>query len=372
MPASKKPRKKATTKPIRVSEVDKIMSLLTAAMMDGDLDAFDTAHEALVSLADHGQKIDKAVFDDLAQMREQMLDLDADHAMIDAALWAGDMLRAEALEAALYGDDDFDDDDSDDGDGDDEEDKGGMIDITPGALPDAALDPYADLAAGKPGAVEALLAAGVDLNSHLGPDPRPALFAALEAPNRSAEMVARLVAAGADPLDLTEEDSETAMGWALLAPDMTVFDPDSERQLFEALLQHGADPDEGCGDFGSLLNRAIIMGLPVHVQVLLQAGAATDAQTPYDFILRHLVQAPSLVLAAPKPAVVALLLEAGADALATGSFGQTPLDFVTGAAADARAVQTDEDPWTVAHAAALTGSVGLMQDWANRRSALRN
>ena len=88
MPASKKPRKKATTKPIRVSEVDKIMSLLTAAMMDGDLDAFDTAHEALVSLADHGQKIDKAVFDDLAQMREQMLDLDADHAMIDIhRLW---------------------------------------------------------------------------------------------------------------------------------------------------------------------------------------------------------------------------------------------------------------------------------------------
>ena len=53
-------------------------------------------------------------------------------------------------------------------------------------------------------AVDALLAAGADLNAPLGPDPRPALFAALEAPNRSPEVIERLIRAGADPLAFRE------------------------------------------------------------------------------------------------------------------------------------------------------------------------
>ncbi len=361
MPTSKKPRKTAA-KPAKPSQADQVMARLTAAMQDGDLDTFDTGVEALAALADHDPTIDRTIFDDLALMRDQMLELDAEHALIEAALWAGDMLRAEALEAALYGDEALDDDDDA---------FGGMIDITPGE-PTQPGDPYADVAAGEPGAVEALIATGADLNAHLGLDPRPALFAALEAPNRNAAAVQRLIAAGADPSDLTGADGETAMSWALLAPDTTVFDPAEERRLFQTLLQHGADPNEGCGDFGSVLNRAIIMGLPVHVEVLLAAGAGTGAATPYDFAIQRLARAPSLVLAAPKPAVLAMLLEASANPLEVGEFGQTALDFVTAEAAEARAVQTTEDPWTVAHAAALTQSAGLLQDWANRRSALRN
>ena len=362
MPTSKKPRKPATAKPAKPSQADLVMAQLTAAMQDGDLDAFDAARDALAVLAERDPTLDRALFDELAMMRDQMLELDAEHALIESALWAGDMLRAEALEAALYGDEgDADEFDSDDDDGD-------MIDITPAPPGDA----YADLAAGAPGAVAALIATGADLNAHLGLDPRPALFAAIEAPNRNADVILRLIAAGADPSDLTETDGETAMSWALLAPDMTVFDPAQEQRLFQTLLDHGADPNEGCGDFGSVLNRAIIMGLPMHVQVLLSAGAGTSAATPYDFAIHRLARAPSLVLAAPKPAVLAMLLEAGANPLEGGEFGQTALDFVTAEAAEARAVQTGEDPWTVAFAAALTHSAGLMQDWANRRSALRN
>lgn len=366
MPTSKKPRKKAPTKAARATPVELLMSEVTQALLDADLESFDRAYDRLAELADRDPSIDASIFDDLDQMRVQMLDLNAEQAMIDAALWAGDMARAEALEVALYGEDDFDDEEDEDAA------FGGMIDITPGAPSAEAPDPYADLAAGHPGALEALLASGADLNAHLGPDPRPALFAALEAPNRSADTIARLIAAGADALDLTEEDGETAMAWALLAPEMTLFDAANERRLFDLLLQAGADPDESCADFGCILNRAIIMGLPDHVQALLQAGARTDTETPYDFAVRHLVHAPALVLAAPKPAVVALLLEAGANPLATGSFGHSALDYVTAAATEARAVQTAEDPWTIAHADALTASAGLMQDWANRRSALRN
>ena len=358
MPTSKKPRKKATTKPKRVLAVDQLMSRLSDATMDGDLDAFDSAYDELVALAARDPAIDAGIFDDLDQMRAEMVEMEVKQIEIDAALWAGDLERAERLEMALFGPDDMDDLD------DEDEVQGALIDLTP--------DPYADLAAGKPGAVEALLAAGVDLNAHLGPDPRPALFAALEAPNRGPDTVKRLIAAGADPLAMVEGENATAMVWALLSTHMAGFDADSEGRLFDLLLQHGADPDEGCDDFGSVLNRAIVMGLPAHVAALLRAGAATDTSTPHDFAIYDLVHAPSLVLAAPKPDALALLLDAGADPLVSGSFDRTPLEFVNAAAADARARQSPDDPWTVAHAAALTRSAELLLDWANRRSALRN
>lgn len=358
MPTSKKPRKK--TGPARVTEADKLMSQLTAAMMDSDLDSFDLAHEALVALASRDPSIDPAVFDDLNRMRDGMLaDIDA-QARIDAALWAGDLDRAEQLEIADFGDDDFDDDAFDD------------EDPQAAGAPLSDQDPWEELAAGAPGALDAVLASGADLNAHLGPDPRPALFAALEAPGRRAETIERLIAAGADPLALTEESGDSAMVWALISPHVKGLDPASEGRLFDLLLQHGADPDEGCGEFGCILNRAIIMGLPVHVTALLRAGADSDTPTPYDFAIHDLAYAPSLVLAAPKPEVLALLLEAGANPLATGSFGHTAVDFVTAAAADAREMQTPEDPWTQTHAANLTRSAALLQDWVNRRTALRN
>ena len=351
MPTSKKPRKpKAAPKQ---SPVDLLMSRLTGAMLDSDLQAFDAAYEDLAELIGVDPSIDPDILHDLDAMRGEMVENEAAHAEIDAALWSGDLERAEALEAMLY--DDIDDDEGP---------EDGVIDLTP--------DPYADLAAGRPGAVEALLASGADLNAELGPDPRPALFAALEAPNRTPEIVERLIAAGADPLAMIDDDDMSVMGWALLSRNMRGFDPASEGRLFEVLLRHGADPDEGCGDFGSILNRAIVLGLHSQVRVLLRAGAGTDVVAPYDFAIADLAHAPALVLAAPKPAVVSLLLEAGADPLSLGTFDQTPLDFVTAAAADARARQTADDPWTQAHAAALTQSASLLQDWVSRRPAFRN
>lgn len=353
MPTSKKPRKpKAPAKP---APVDRLMSLLTEAMLAGDLPAFDAAYEDLTELTAIDPSIDPSILHDLDAMRAEMVETEAAQAEIDASLWAGDLERAEALEAALY-DDIYNEEDG--------EEEAGLIDLTP--------DPYADLAAGKPGAVEALLAAGADLNAHLGPDPRPALFAALEAPNRNPDIVEQLIQAGADPLAMIDEDGSTAMVWALMAKDMAAFDPASEGRLFDLFLRHGADPDEGCGDFGAVLNRAIVLGLPAHVMALLGAGAGTSTVAPYDFAVYDLAHAPALVLAAPKPAVVTLLLEAGADPLSLGTFDQTPLDFVTAAAADARARQSPDDPWTVAHAAALTQSAILLQDWVIRRPAFRN
>lgn len=353
MPTSKKPRKKAG--PARVPEADKLMSQLTAAMMDSDLDGFDTAYDALAALASRDPSIDAAIFDDLDQMRLGLLADIAAQARIDAALWAGDLDRAEQLEIADFGEDDFDDDPDED-------------DAPP---PEVALDPWQALAEGQPGALDDLLIRGADLNAHAGPDPRPALFAALESPNRNADTVERLLAAGADAVAMTEE-GDSAMVWALISPHIKSFDPASEGRIFDLFLQRGADPDEGCGEFGCILNRAIIMGLQPHVAALLRAGADTGTPTPYDFAIHDLAYAPSLVLAAPKPDVLTLLLGAGANPLATGSFGQTPLDFVTAAAADARDRQTPDDPWTVAHAAALTRSVGLLQAWVNQNSSRPN
>jgi ankyrin repeat protein len=351
MPTSKKPRKpKAAPKQ---SPAEVLMSRLTGAMLDGDLQAFDAAYEDLTELIGVDPSIDPDILHDLDAMRGEMVETEAAQAEIDAALWSGNLERAEALEAVLY--DDIDDDEGP---------EDGVIDLT--------VDPYADLAAGKPGAVEALLAARADLNAPLGPDPRPALFAALEAPNRSPETVERLIRAGADPLAIIEEDGTTAMVWALMAKDMADFDSDSEGRLFDLLLRHGADPDEGCGDFGSVLNRAIVLGLPAHVTALLEAGAGISTVAPYDFAVYDLAHAPALVLAGPKPDVVTLLLEAGADPLSLGTFDQTPLDFVTAAAADARARQTADDPWTQAHATALTQSASLLQDWVSRRPTFRN
>lgn len=353
MPTAKKPRKKAG--PARVPAADRLMSQLTAALMDSDLDSFDTAYESLVALASRDPSIDPAIFDDLDDMRAGMLaDIDA-QARIDAALWAGDLERAEQLEIANFGEDDFADDDGQDMDP--------LSMFTP--------DPWEGLASGQPGALAEVLANGADLNAHLGPDPRPALFAALEAPDRSADTVERLLAAGADP-QATTEDGDSAMVWALLSTHIKTLDPASEGRIFDLLLQYGADPDEGCGEFGCILNRAIIMGLPAHVVALLRAGADTGTATPYDFAIPDLAYAPSLVLAAPKPDVLTLLLEVGANPLATGSFGQTALDFVTAAAADARDRQTPDDPWTATHAAALTRSAGLLQSWVNQRSARPN
>ncbi len=351
MPTSKKPRKpKAAPKQ---SPAEVLMSRLTGAMLDGDLQAFDAAYEDLTELIGVDPSIDPDILHDLDAMRGEMVETEAAQVEIDAALWSGNLERAEALEAVLY--DDIDDDDGP---------EDGVIDLT--------VDPYADLAAGKPGAVDALLAAGADLNAPLGPDPRPALFAALEAPNRSPEVIERLIRAGADPLAIIEEDGTTAMVWALMAKDMADFDSASEGRMFDLLLRHGADPDEGCGDFGSVLNRAIVLGLPAHVTSLLEAGAGISTVAPFDFAVYDLAHAPALVLAAPKPDVVTLLLEAGADPLSLGTFDQTPLDFVTAAAADARARQTADDPWTQAHAAALTQSASLLQDWVSRRPAFRN
>ena len=351
MPTSKKPRKpKAAPKQ---SPAEVLMSRLTGAMLDGDLQAFDAAYEDLTELIGVDPSIDPDILHDLDAMRGEMVETEAAQAEIDAALWSGNLERAEALEAVLY--DDIDDDEGP---------EDGLIDLS--------VDPYADLAAGKPGAVDALLAAGADLNAPLGPDPRPALFAALEAPNRSPETVERLIRAGADPTAIIEEDGTTAMVWALMAKDMAGFDSAREGRLFDLLLRHGADPDEGCGDFGSVLNRAIVLGLPAHVSALLEAGAGISTVAPYDCAVYDLAHAPALVLAAPKPAVVSLLLEAGADPLSLGTFDQTPLDFVTAAAADARARQTADDPWTQAHAAALTQSASLLQDWVSRRPTFRN
>ena len=361
MPTSKKPRKKPKT-PAKKAPVDAVMSRLTGAMLDSDLAAFDAAYADLTDLIAVDPSIDPTILHDLDQMRAEMVETEAGQAEIDAALWAGNLERAEALEAALYGTDEFEDGDEDEDE--DEDADGGLIDLTP--------DPYADLAAGKPGAVEALLTAGADLNAHLGPDPRPALFAALEAPNRNPDTVEQLIQAGADPLVMLDEDGTTAMVWALMATDIAEFDAAREGRLFDLLLRHGADPDEGCGDFGSVLNRAIVLGLPAHVTALLDAGAGISTVAPYDFAVYDLAHAPALVLAAPKPAVVTLLLQAGADPLSLGTFDQTPLDFVTAAAADARARQSADDPWTLAHAAALTQSASLLQDWVSRRPAFRN
>ena len=347
MPTSKKPRKKGNraAKP-RKSALDQVLDDMTFAMNAGDLELFDQLHADLRRLAVGDAALDAEFFVHIDELRAELAGSIAIADDVHAALWAGDTKRVQALEEAHLPITGADDDDYEDDDDDDSEPYTGEP------------DHFADLAAGKPGALEALLTNGIDLETFAGPENRPALFAAVEAPGRTAETLQRLIDAGADPTDILD-DGNSILIWALMYDHYDTVTPDSEKALFDLLIANGAEPNGPSQDFGTTLIAAIIMGGVPQVAALLQAGADLAVKSPDDFQLEDLCGATPLMLAAPKPDLVRLLLAHGASPAERDEDGRTPREVIHDAATAARARVKDD--WSRAHAEALENSLALIR-----------
>ena len=351
MPTSKKPRKSKPSRaaPPRKSRAEALMDDLSLAMDHGDLDAFDHSHAELRLLAVHDPSLDAALFDDITRSRAELAGSIAIAADVEAALWVGDLARVQSLESANL----TPGDPNADADADAAQDDDPDLDIY-----FAGMDPFADLSAGKPGALDALLSAAPDLNSPSGPDERPALFAAVEAPGRSATTLQRLIAAGARP-DATLPDGNALIAWALMYDHYDTVTPDSEQALFDLMIAQGVPVNGPSGDFGHNLIAAIIMGGAPQVAALLRGGADPTVMAPDDFQLTNLAGATALMLAAPKPDVLTLLLDHGADPAQRDENGRSPREFISDAATMARS--RANDAWGQAHATALEHSLALIR-----------
>ena len=320
---------------------------------------------------------------------------------VDAALWIGDMKRAETLTAEFdpsagmvgfeFSDDEDDEDDEsgeedeggidlasllaelgeDDDEDDDAEDDNDEDDFDPELSMNAflasieaqkgdpeAVDLYAAIEAGEPGAIDAFIATGTDPNTPSGEWQRTALHAALDAPGRSAEGLKKLVAAGADP-NPTHFAGDSLLSWAMGYHHHETVSAEGERDLVAWLISVGHDPNYVAPHFGSVIARGIVQGSAPLVEALLSAGVDPNGNIPADFQPEFLAGVSFLTLAAPKPDTVRVLLARGADpATATG--------FVADQAKAAAARIDPDDPWTEAFANALHASLALMVTGAER------
>ena len=254
----------------------------------------------------------------------------------DAALWTGDLDRSKRLMEA-------------DGIPFPEEDDDGSV-------PDL----YADIAKGVPGAVIAFLETEADPNLPSGASQHTALLAALDAPGRNVEDVALLIAAGADPGEIHAEGDD-ALSWAMGYHHPGTVSAESEAEVIGLLARNGGDPNHVVNDFWVTLHRAIIQAGAPQVAALLEAGADVTAPAFEQFHPEKLAHATPVMLAAPKPDVVRVLLDHGADPRTPDALGRAPLDFVREEAAAARVRAEGGDPWTVAHAEALGASQQLLE-----------
>jgi hypothetical protein len=321
----------------------------------------------LRALALTDPKLDQDLFDHLAALRLEMetdATLDED---IDLALWAGDFDRIHQLEESrgnLYPDA-LDLADLDTTDPWDQGDATGMpaeFDLPP--------DPFRDLAKGVPGALDALLASGGNLNLPGGLEQRSALCAALQAPGRSVQTLQRLIAAGADPR-LVPDEGEDILAWAIPYDHYATVTPDSEARLFDLLVALGGDPDGFVMGYGCCLTAAIIVAGPPQVAALLRAGAATDVTAPFDFNIPDLAGCTPLMLAAPKPEVLRLLIDHGLLPTEGEADGETALDFILAKADLAlERARSTRDPWHARFADALGKSREIILDWVRGQLAL--
>ena len=108
-----------------------------------------------------------------------------------------------------------------------------------------------------PGAIDALIASGADLNAPGGPSQHTPLLAALDAPGRSASDLGKLIDAGADPTRLHAE-GDNAISWAMGYHHPETVTPDGERALIALLVAHGADVNHVIPGQMTALQRAII------------------------------------------------------------------------------------------------------------------
>lgn len=93
-----------------------------------------------------------------------------------------------------------------------------------------------------------------------------------------------------------------------------------------AALTLGDDPNMICGEI-TPLHMAASLGLPKCVQVLVDAGARTDASDDLGATALHYAATGSI---ADMASIARVLLDAGADASAKDYRGRTPLDYAAG------------------------------------------
>ncbi|EPX79840.1 ankyrin repeat domain-containing protein [Litoreibacter arenae] len=225
-------------------------------------------------------------------------------------------------------------------------------------------DLYEQIALGTQGAIDEFLRSGADPNLPSGPPQHTALLAALDAPGRKVENIAPLIAAGADA-GILHPDGDNALSWAMGYHHLETVTQDSEAALMALLANHGADVNHCPAGHWSVLHRAIIQGGAAQVAALLPLGADITKCLPEGFEPRKLAHATPLMLAASKPEVLRLLLDADADPRIPDAIGRLPVDFIQHQASAARARATDD--WTNAHAAALEESLQLVRDHLRQR-----
>lgn len=291
-----------------------------------------------------------------------------------AALWVGDLKRADALltagpefDLAAMGvpasDDDAEEDDlTFDTDDDDVQAllaTMGLEGFDPDEEAVEAPDLYAAIARGEPGAIADFLKTGADPNLPSGTPRHSALLAALDAPGRRVEHIAALIDAGADARAIHAYGDNTLL-WAMGYHHPETVTPESEAAVIACLVAHGADPGFAIEGQWNILQRAIVQGGAALVAAVLAVGADVTACISDGFEPEKLAGCTPLMLAAPKPDIVRLLLGHGADPLQPDASGRIPLDFVEAEAIAARA--RAEDDWTIRHADDLETSLRMIRD----------
>lgn len=358
-----------------------LMIEINEASADGDLDRLETIIDQMqVIVAQTGVEM-PAMAEKIAGLKGQSKRAKVHLANTDAALWAGDLKRAEHLSIAGPGlnfaalnialDDEHTGADQPFGEDPEPEDDALEFDLADFAaslgvdldLEDEEVDEddrFADLADGVEGALDALLQSGADLNMPSGPQRYTALLAALDAPGRSAATIQRLIDAGADPL-VVHSQGDNALSWAMGYHHPDSVSPESEAALINCLVSHGADPNHSVSEQITALQRGILQAGAPHVAALLAHGADHRLDMAEDFLPEMLGSATSVMLAAPKPDVLAVLLDHGADAARPDAKGRLPLEFVQLEADAARDRVDIDDEWTVDHAEALEISLGILE-----------
>lgn len=342
------------------AEIMSVVQDVITAQAANDLDGLNAAIARLETIvAETGVEI-PGITDQLLELQGQTESYSTSFANYDAAMWAGDLDRARTLLDDMHAQEANPCEIIHDDGGFDQDEAMAEMFIEMGVdVPDRP-DLFEDIANGVDGAIDAAIASGVDLNEACGPSMHTAILAALDAPGRRVEHIQKLVAAGADPL-LPHATGDNTLSWAMGYHHPGTVTPASEQALFTYLTTLGIDIENRIEGMWTTLHRAILQSTAVQVEVLLKAGADPSALLAPEYEPEFLAEATSLMLAAPKPAVVRLLLAHGANARQTDGQGRRVLDFVTEEAAAARDRATEDDPWTIAHADALDETLAILQ-----------
>ncbi len=357
---------------------------IAEASADGDLARLETIIDKMQLIAAESGVEMPAIAQKIASLKGQSSRAKKHFENTDAALWAGDLKRAErltfqgpgldfaALEVAAGNavndgmidySDDIDLEEGIDPDFDLSDFAAGLgVDIDMAALEvdPGADDEFASIAAGEDGAIEAAIEARVDLNAPSGPSQHTALLAALDAPKRAADKIKRLLEAGADAR-VVHVQGDNALSWAMGYHHLETVTAESEAALIACLVEHGANANHSVSGQLTALQRGILQAEVPQVQALLIAGADHAMPMAADFEPKKLASATAVMLAAAKPETLSVLLDHGADAETPDALGRTALEFVRLEAEAARNRVDIDDEWTVDHAEALEISLGLLE-----------